>query len=364
MAGAGSDRGSAGGGADRSAGACCAGRRRPQPAVVVERLHDAADDPHVVGLIAKVGGGGCRWPRPRSSRSAVRAFRAAGKPRVGMGRDVRRGRPGHAGATCSPPPSTRSGCSRPATSACTGVAVEPLFLRGALDSSGIEPQFEPALRVQERRRPLRCAATSARRTGRRASGSRSPRSTRPSTDVAAGRGLAPRRRPRRSSTARRCPAAEARDAGLVDRLGYRRRGLRRGTRGRRARTCRCCSSPPIARQPRPDRDVRAAPGAPERASSRSSTPSARSGSAGAGADCAGAGAGLGHASGRPAGRRRPTSTSAPSLLRVDSPGGSYVASDTIWRAVRRVAGGRQAGRRLHGRRRRLRRLLHRLPRPT
>ncbi len=47
------------------------------------------------------------------------------------------------------------------------------------------------------------------------------------------------------------------------------------------------------------------------------------------------------------------------LFRVDSPGGSYVASDAIWREVVQGARGRQAGDRLDGGRRRLGRLLRR-----
>ena len=49
------------------------------------------------------------------------------------------------------------------------------------------------------------------------------------------------------------------------------------------------------------------------------------------------------------------------LFRIDSPGGSVVASETIWRDVVFARRARQAGHRIDGRRRRLRRLLHRGP---
>ena len=47
------------------------------------------------------------------------------------------------------------------------------------------------------------------------------------------------------------------------------------------------------------------------------------------------------------------------LFRIDSPGGSYVASDTIWREVSRARDGGQAGDRLDGQRRRVGGLLRR-----
>jgi protease-4 len=57
-------------------------RRRPVLPDVLQALHDAATDPKVCGLIAKVGARRMGFGRAQDIRSAVAAFRAAGKPTV------------------------------------------------------------------------------------------------------------------------------------------------------------------------------------------------------------------------------------------------------------------------------------------
>ena len=57
-------------------------RRRPVLPDVLQALHDAATDPRVCGLIAKVGARRVGFAQVQDVRSAVAAFRAAGKPTV------------------------------------------------------------------------------------------------------------------------------------------------------------------------------------------------------------------------------------------------------------------------------------------
>ena len=54
-------------------------RGRNQLRPTLRALHDAAADPHVVGLIAKVGGA-LPWAAMQELRLGVRAFAASGKP--------------------------------------------------------------------------------------------------------------------------------------------------------------------------------------------------------------------------------------------------------------------------------------------
>src|SRR4051812_45264728 len=53
--------------------------RTPTPSGVLQALADAAEDPDVHGLIAKVGGGRLRLAQAQELAEGVRAFRAAGK---------------------------------------------------------------------------------------------------------------------------------------------------------------------------------------------------------------------------------------------------------------------------------------------
>ena len=70
-------------------------RRRPTLRGVVDTLRDAAADDRVVGLVARVGGGGLPLARAQELRAAVRAFAATGKPAVAWAETLRRGRPRH-----------------------------------------------------------------------------------------------------------------------------------------------------------------------------------------------------------------------------------------------------------------------------
>src|SRR3954453_6170959 len=107
---------------------------------VLERLADAADDPNVAGLIAKVGGGGLRLAQAQELALAVRAFRGAGKRAWAWAETFGEGGPGTPGYVVAAAfdevwPQPSGGAGAPAA------PVEPLFLRGALERAGIEPQF-------------------------------------------------------------------------------------------------------------------------------------------------------------------------------------------------------------------------------
>jgi protease IV len=103
-------------------------------------LHEAADDPHVVGLIAKVGRP-LPWAVMQELRLGVRAFAAGGKPTLAWAESF-----GEESADMTAyilatafdeiwlQPGGQLGM--------LGVGVEVTFVRGALDRLGIEPQLE------------------------------------------------------------------------------------------------------------------------------------------------------------------------------------------------------------------------------
>src|SRR5215207_4494117 len=56
-------------------------RGRPQLRPILRTLHEAGEDRHVVGLVAK-GGGALPWATMQELRQGVRAFASHGKPTV------------------------------------------------------------------------------------------------------------------------------------------------------------------------------------------------------------------------------------------------------------------------------------------
>ncbi len=110
------------------------GRRRPTLRSVVDALADAADDPQVVGLVARIGGA-LPLARAQELRDAVVAF-AAHKPAVAYAETFGEGDSGTVGYLLATgfseiwlQPSGDLGL--------TGVAAEATFLRGALDKAGL-----------------------------------------------------------------------------------------------------------------------------------------------------------------------------------------------------------------------------------
>src|SRR6476661_1943912 len=114
------------------------GRRQLRP--TLRALHEAAQDPRVVGLVAKVGGA-LPWAAMQELRIGVAAFAASGKPTVAWAEDFGDG----SLSTASYVLATAFGelWVQPGGGVgMLGVGLETTFLRGALDKLGIEPQLE------------------------------------------------------------------------------------------------------------------------------------------------------------------------------------------------------------------------------
>jgi protease IV len=108
---------------------------------VVEALQRAAEDDRVLGVVARVGSGGLGFATVEEIREAVTAFRASGKPAVLFSETFGEFGPGHGGyylATAFDQiymqPSGDVGL--------TGLASETVFLRGALDRLDVEPRMD------------------------------------------------------------------------------------------------------------------------------------------------------------------------------------------------------------------------------
>ena len=300
-------------------------RGRHQLRPTLRALHDAGADRHVVGLIAKVGGA-LPWAAMQELRLAVRAFAASGKPTLAWAETFGEGSGGMAGYVLATgfdqiwlQPSGGLGL--------LGVGVETTFVRGALDHLGIEPQIEQRHEYKNAAdRLMRTEFTEAHRTAL----DRLAESifTEAVAAIASGRKLdaARVRRTRRRGAAHRAGGPRC-EPGRPARLP--RRGVRRDACDRRRR-CRVAVRRPVASTPAPARCRRAA-----RATSLSSRRAVRSCPGGRGAVRWGARSAA-IRSGRRCAPRRTTTTFAPWCCMSTHPGGSAVASDTIWREVCRV----------------------------
>jgi protease IV len=301
------------------------GRRQLRP--TLRALHEAGDDRRVVGLIAKVGGA-LPWAAMQELRLGVQAFAASGKPTVAWAESFEgpRDMAGYVLASAFDEiwlqPSGGVGL--------LGVGIETTFLRGALDRLGVEPQLEQRHEYKNAAdRVLRKEFTPAHREAlERLAESVFTESV---SAIAAARGMdAIRVRELVDSGPRTAP--EAHDAGLVDWLGYRDQ-VYAALRGRVAEDAELL----FADRWQPHR--------------RPSLPARRRGHV-ALVEVRGA-----IVSGRtrrgPLGRQVGSDSVTAQLraatsndrvqavvLRIDSPGGSAVASDTIWREVCRA---REAG---------------------
>jgi protease IV len=301
------------------------GRRRPSLRSVVEALHDAAGDPRVVGLVARVGGA-MPLARAQELRDAVVEF-ARVKPAVAYAETFGEGDPGTVAYFLATgfgeiwlQPSGDLGL--------TGIAAETTFLRGVLDKAGLEPQF--AQRHEYKNAVDRIARHDYTDAFREAS-TRLVASAYEQVvaGIAAARKLGADR-VRELVDAAPLSSGQARDAGLIDHVGYRDEVYAALGRGDAdllylSRYGRTRAPRKVAGRLR-KRDVVAVvtvAGAIQQGRSRRSLLSP---DAGAGSDTVGAAL-------RSAGRADDVKAV---LLRVDSPGGSYVASDVIWREVGRL----------------------------
>jgi protease IV len=193
-------------------------RHRPRLRGVLRALHEAGDDIHVRGVVVKVGGAALPWATMQELRAGLQAFGKSGKPVVAWSETFGEGGNGTADYVLA------SGCSeiwlQPSGElGLMGVAAETTFLRGALDKLGVEPQLD-------KRYEYKSAADRVMRTEftpeHREAVDRIVASTWEVAveAIAAGRSLD-------SATVRelsgRAPLSseDAQAAGLVDRLGYR-----------------------------------------------------------------------------------------------------------------------------------------------
>jgi protease-4 len=303
-------------------------RGRPQLRSILRALHEAAADRHVVGLIAKVGGA-LPWATMQELRLGVRAFAASGKPTIAWAESFGEGS-GDMAAYVLATGFDAIWLQPGGGLGLLGVGVETTFVRGALDRLGIEPQFEQRYEFKNAAdRFMRTEFTEAHRIAL----DRLAESvfTEAVAAIAAGRAIEAVRVRELADTGPRT-APEALEAGLVDALGYRDEvyAAMRSRVGADAELL-------FADRWRPGR--------------RPHVPARRRGHV-ALVEVRGV-----IASGRtrrsPMGRQVGSDSIGASLraaindehvravvLHIDSPGGSAVASDTIWREVCRV---REAG---------------------
>lgn len=303
-------------------------RGRPRLRLVLRALHEAGADRHVVGLIVKVGGP-LPWAAMQELRLGVLDFASSGKPTLAWAETFGEGPGDMAGYVLATAfdeiwlqPGGRLGP--------LGVAVETTFVRGALDRLGIEPQLEQRHEYKNATdRVMRTEFTEAHR----AALDRIAESVYADAvaAIAQGRGLEPGT-VRDVASSGPYSAAEAREAGLVDVLGYRDQA-HAALRSRVGKDARLLFADRWRPRRRPHLPARRS-GHVALVEVRGTIASGRSrrGPTGRIVGSDSVGAALRAAAADP--RVRAV------VLHVDSPGGSAVASETIWREVCRV---REAG---------------------
>lgn len=284
-------------------------------------LHRAADDPRVVGLIARVGGP-APWPAMQELRTALRAFAAGGKPTAAWAETFGE-QPGAMAGYVLATAFDELWLQPGGELGLLGVGLETTFLRGALDKLGVEPQLEQ--RYEYKNAADRIMGTEFTPAHREALDRLVESVFDDAVEtIAQSRGLDPAAvRELIDRGPHLAPAA--RDAGLVDRLGYRDEALAamRKRVGGRAELL-------FADRWRPRRRIRP----PHRPAGHVALVQVRGGIA------------SGRSRRSPLGRTAGSDTVCASLraaaaddraravvLLVDSPGGSAVASETIWRDV-------------------------------
>ena len=193
-------------------------RRRVALRTLVDRLAEAAKDPNVVGLLAKLGASSMSLAQAEELSDAVVRFRTAGKQTIAWAEtfgELGRGTTAYVVAT---------GFSevwlQPSGSVgLMGAAAAGVFVRGALDHANVEPLFAQRHEYKNAADSLlRSEFTEAHReaTERLATSAYEQIVS----AVAVGRGL-PEERVRELVDRAPIPATEAHEAGLVDHLGYR-----------------------------------------------------------------------------------------------------------------------------------------------
>jgi protease-4 len=299
-------------------------RGRHQLRPILRALYDAAADPRVVGLIAKVGGP-LPWAATQELRLGVRAFAASRKPTLAWAETFGEGS-GDMTAYVLATGFDEIWLQGGGGLGLLGVAVETTFVRGALDRLGIEPQIEQRYEFKNAAdRVMRTGFTEAHRTAL----DRLAESlfTDAITMIADGRGIAAGRVRELADTGPRT-ALQAREEGLVDAVGYRDEAYSamRSRVGADAELLFADRWRPRRRLHVPARHQ----GHVALVEVRGTIVSGRTrrGPMGRQVGSDSVGAALRAAAGDERARAV--------VLRVDSPGGSAAASDTIWREVCRV----------------------------
>jgi protease-4 len=288
-------------------------------------LHEAADDRHVVGLIAKVGG---MWPwaTMQELRRGIQTFAASGKPTLAwvetFGELGSRGMAAYVLATAFGELWLQPG----GEVGLLGVGIETTFVRGTLDRLGIEPQFEQRYEYKNAADVLmRKEFTAAHREALERL-AESVFSDAVDT-IAEARGLTHDQVRELINSGPRT-ASEAQAARLVDRLGYRDQAydaMRARTGGKpellfadRWRPRRKLAPPPHRRGHVAFVDVR---GGIATGRTRRGPMGRQTGSDTVSAQLRAA---------------RDNDRARAVVMRVESPGGSAVASEVIWREVCRL----------------------------
>jgi len=299
-------------------------RGRHQLRPILRTLHEAAADPHVVGLIARVGGA-LPWAAMQELRLGVRAFAASGKPTIAWAESFGEGS-GDMAAYVLATGFEQIWLQPGGGLGLLGVGVETTFVRGALDHLGIEPQLE-------QRYEFKNAADIFMRTefteAHRAALDRLAESvfTEAVAAIASARGIEAAHVRELVDTGPRT-APDARDAGLVDELGYRDEvyAAMRSRVGADAKLL-------FADRWRPHRR----PHLPARIKGHVALVEVRGAIVSGRTHRGPMGRQVGSDSVGAALRAATNDEHVRAVvLRIDSPGGSAVASDTIWREVCRV----------------------------
>lgn len=115
-------------------------RGKPRLRAVLRTLHEAGEDPRVAGLIAKLGGSAMPLAVAQELREGVRRFAASGKPTIAWAETFGEF------STGTVPYLLATGFNeiwlQPSGElGLVGVMAEVTFLRGALDKAGVEPQI-------------------------------------------------------------------------------------------------------------------------------------------------------------------------------------------------------------------------------
>lgn len=291
----------------------------------IETLDHAATDQRVKGLVAAIGSGSLGLAQTQELRAAIKRFRASGKFAYAVSDSFGEFGPGNSGyylATAF----ERIYLQPTGALGLTGFYAETPFARDALNEWGVEPLID-------RREAYKTAPNTATETGFTPEQRENLQALVEDLTRQAVRDIAEDRRleqPALRGLIDRGPfdAGQAKQAGLVDELSYRDQALdaARGKAGDQAKLVKLGRYAQTADRPKPKGDAVAlvyAVGAIMRGDGGQASP-------------------LG---GRALGADRVAkaiedATADPKVkavvLRIDSPGGSYVASDTIRRAIERA----------------------------